>query len=808
MTNLALISPVMVFSLGGWGWLWAGGAAANPIIPDTGSATQITQSGNEFTITGGVPSADGQALFHTFAEFGLSQAQIANFLAQPDVRSILGSVVGGEASYIDGLLRVTGSPADLYLINPAGILFGPNAQLDLAGSFAATTASGIQFDDAMFNLLGSNDYGQFAGAPTGFVFAEAAGAVVNGADLTVSAGEAITLMGGQVINTGTLTAPSGEITIAAIPEANLVRISQADLALSLEFATVPNAGEVALPFTPLTLPELLTGGGAVLATEVVVTPEGTIALVNSALTIADLPGSAIAAGPLDSSGTVGGDITVVGDRVSLVQADVDASGTLGGGIVRLGGDWQGQSTLPGSRLTYGDGGSAIAADATLVGDGGTVILWSDGATGFFGKVSAQGGAQGGDGGFVEVSGAQSLAFRGAVNTEAPAGQPGTLLLDPVDIQILNGTADGNDSDGFATLLSDTDSPLAAALPTIIYESELEGLAGDTAVTLRASNNIAISDLADNELLFQTGTGAIRFEAGNGFSMTATDTLVAPGRDVVIVAGGSLVAGSIFTFEVPDNDDGSITLVGSEIQVGVLNALQPTPITTLGNGGNISRVSLESTQGGIVVDSLLSGSGGIVVNSAGRFRAEGTVEVAARPEKADASIVNDFTLSILAAVPLNPAEELATAGLNQAQTEAFLQPRSLVVRRGTRVDETTVRGVAIAFDLGNLLPPLPLDFVIGPNTGGGIPLAPGKNGTVGGVFRTRPDRTLVTSFENQTFLIDSTLVPDITVLDNLSEGQNENAAGESEPDTNATAAVLEICDENAGEPEERCEDERE
>ena len=808
MTNLALVSPVMVFSLGGLGWLWAGGAAASPIIPNTGSATQITQSGNEFTITGGASSADGQALFHTFAEFGLSQAQIANFLAQPDVRSILGSVVGGEASYIDGLLQVTGSPADLYLINPAGILFGPNAQLDLAGSFAATTASGIQFDDATFNLLGRHDYGQFTGAPTGFVFTEGAGAVVNGADLTVIAGEAITLMGGQVINTGTLTAPSGEITIAAIPDANLLRISQADMALSLEFATLPEAAAAALPFTPLTLPELLTGGGAALATEVVVAPEGTISLVNSALEIAALPGSAIAAGPLDTSGTAGGDITVVGDRVSLVQADIDASGTLGAGTVRLGGDFQGQPTLPGSHLTYVDGGSAISADATLVGNGGTVILWSDGATGFFGAVSAQGGAQGGDGGFVEVSGAQSLAFRGAVNTAAPVGQPGALLLDPVDIQILNGTADGNDSDGFATLLSDTDSPLASPLPTIIYESELEGLAGDTAVTLRASNNIAIADLADNELQFQTGTGAIRFEAGNGFSMTATDTLVAPGRDVAIVAGGRIVAGSIFTFEVPDNNDGSITLVGSEIHAGVLNALQPTPITTLGNGGNISRVTLEATQGDIVVDSLLSGSGGIVVNSAGRFRAEGTVDVAARPEKADASIVNDFTLSILAAVPLNPAEELATEGLNQAQTEAFLQPRSLVVRRGTRVDETTVRGVAIAFDLTNLLPPLPFDFVIGPDTGGGTVLPAGENGTVGGVFRTRPDRTLVTSFENQTFLIDSTLVPDITVLDNLSEGQNETAAGESEPAAAATTTVLEICDENAGEPEERCEDESE
>jgi filamentous hemagglutinin family protein len=207
---------------------------ATPITPAPNGTTQVEASGATFTITGGNLSADQQTLFHAFTEFGLTADQTAAFLAQPNVQSILGAITGGQASYIDGRLQVTGSAANLYLINPAGILFGPNAQLDLAGSFAATTASGVLFDAALFNVLGANDYSQLTGAPTGFAFTGEEGAIVNAADLAVMPGESITLVGGQVISTGTLTAPGGDITIAAIPDSNLVRISQADRVLSLE----------------------------------------------------------------------------------------------------------------------------------------------------------------------------------------------------------------------------------------------------------------------------------------------------------------------------------------------------------------------------------------------------------------------------------------------------------------------------------------------------------------------------------------------------------------------------------------------
>ena len=375
-----------------------------PIAPDPSGTTQVGQSGDVFSITGGSLSADQQTLFHAFTEFGLTADQTAAFLAQPNVQSILGTITGGAASYIDGRLQVAGSAANLYLINPAGILFGPNAQLDLAGSFAATTASGVLFDEALFNVLGANDYSQFVGTPTGFTFTGAEGAIVNAADLAVLPGESITLIGGQMISTGTLTAPGGEITIAAIPDSNLVRISQTDMALSLELASLPTAAPTTLPFEPLALPELLTGTDIGTATGITTNPDGTISLVNTA--VADAPGTAIAAGGLNTSGATGGDVTVVGDRVSLLSANIDASGDQGGGTVRIGGDLMGQLTLPGSTLTVIDAESAIAADARVDGDGGTVILWSDDTTAFAGDISAQGGPLGGNGGFVEVSGAR------------------------------------------------------------------------------------------------------------------------------------------------------------------------------------------------------------------------------------------------------------------------------------------------------------------------------------------------------------------------------------------------------------------
>ncbi|MEM8637251.1 MAG: DUF4347 domain-containing protein [Cyanobacteria bacterium P01_G01_bin.54] len=220
-----------------------------------GTGTVITIDGNQFKIEGGSLSGDGANLFHSFAQFGLSSQQVATFLSQPGIRNILGRVMGGDPSVIDGLLQVTGGNSNLYLMNPAGLVFGPNASLNVPGDFTATTANRIGFEDSWFNAVGSNDYQNLIGSPQSFAFLGAQpGAIINAADLSLKTRGNLSLSGGTVINAGTLKAPGGTLTVTAVPGEKLVRISQDGSLLSLEVPAAALAGGI----TPTDLPVLLT----------------------------------------------------------------------------------------------------------------------------------------------------------------------------------------------------------------------------------------------------------------------------------------------------------------------------------------------------------------------------------------------------------------------------------------------------------------------------------------------------------------------------------------------------------------------
>ncbi|MEN9218300.1 MAG: filamentous hemagglutinin N-terminal domain-containing protein [Gloeomargarita sp. DG_2_bins_126] len=107
-------------------------AALAQITPG-GSGTVVNQNGQQFNITGGTQA--GRNLFHTFQQFGLTQGQIANFFSNPAIVNILARVNGGSASYINGLIQVLGGNSNLFLMNPAGIVFGPHASLNVPAGF-------------------------------------------------------------------------------------------------------------------------------------------------------------------------------------------------------------------------------------------------------------------------------------------------------------------------------------------------------------------------------------------------------------------------------------------------------------------------------------------------------------------------------------------------------------------------------------------------------------------------------------------------------------------------------------------------
>src|SRR4028119_377047 len=369
------------------GWLSAAApeASAQPITPAAdGTNTVVTPNGNRYDISGGSLGGEGANLFHSFTEFGLSEGQTANFLTNPNIQNILGRITGGNPSLINGLIQVTGGNSNLFLMNPAGMIFGPDSSLNVPGSFNATTATGIGFgNNQWFSAIGNNNWATLIGKPNSFAFTNSpGGSIVNSGNLTVTPGESLSLVGGTVVNTGQLNAPGGNILISAVQDNNLVRISQAGNLLSLEIGPTATGGSLPNNWTQpvLSLPELLTGKGAAQATSLTVNPNGEVVLAGNAA-VPVTAGTTIASGTLNVSGDTGGNVNIRGEKVGVIAGNINASGINGGGKVLIGGDYQGLGTGPDALRTFVSTDSTINADAVSNGNGGRVIVWEGEPTG-------------------------------------------------------------------------------------------------------------------------------------------------------------------------------------------------------------------------------------------------------------------------------------------------------------------------------------------------------------------------------------------------------------------------------------------
>lgn len=531
--------------------LTAATAQAQQIIPANDSTnTIVTPNGNRLDITGGQTSSNGANLFHSFQEFGLTPEQIANFQANPNLQNILGRVTGGNASIINGLIQVTGGTANLYLMNPAGFVFGPNASLNVPGAFTATTANGIAFGNSWFNATGANNYSVLVGNPTGFAFTMSQpGAILNAGNLAVADGQSLSLLGGTVVNTGTLTAPAGQILVTSVPGENWVRLSQPGNLLSLEIqpsaanSNQPNNWTIPIP----SLPELLTVGN----TGLTANPDGTVKLSASNTTIPTTPGTTIVSGKVDASGSTGGKVNILGQQVGLVDANINASGNNGGGTVLIGGDYKGQGTVPTATNTYVDSKSVIAADSNLNGDGGRVITWANDTAQFLGKITARGGVNSGNGGFVEVSGKNFLTFNGQVDTSAANGTLGTLLLDPSTLRIIDAAAGGT----FDGTPSNIPFGLADNGANTISWGALSTAGAN--IDLQATGNITIDPITGNTPGVTTAAGVATLNLGSGgnFRLTSqngavtfantSNTINTTGGNIFI-SGASLSLGNLNT----------------------------------------------------------------------------------------------------------------------------------------------------------------------------------------------------------------------------------------------------------------------
>jgi filamentous hemagglutinin family protein len=200
------------------------------VMPDqtlpAGERSQVSGDPN-FQIDGGATRSNN--LFHSFQQFSIPTGGSASFNNAANITNIITRVTGSNGSNIDGLLRANGT-ANLFLINPNGIVFGANAQLQIGGSFLASTANRLKFADG-FEFSTTADQTPpllTISAPIGLQYGTRPGEVRSqSAILQVPNGRTLNLTGGNVaIDGGQLLAPGGRVELAGVAAAGEVGLTQ------------------------------------------------------------------------------------------------------------------------------------------------------------------------------------------------------------------------------------------------------------------------------------------------------------------------------------------------------------------------------------------------------------------------------------------------------------------------------------------------------------------------------------------------------------------------------------------------------
>ena len=570
-------------------------SAQAQIIPSPDrTGTIVNTQGNQINITGGTQA--GANLFHSFRDFNLTSSQIANFLSNPQTQNILARINGGNPSVINGLLQVTGGNSNLFLMNPSGIIFGQNARLNVTASFTATTANSIGFgNNNVFNNLGDNNFSALTGNPDSFIFnTNHAGSIVNTGSLSVGNGQNLSLIAGNTINTGRLTAPGGEIQLLAVPGTDRVRLTQPGQVLSLEFVP-PINNEI----RALDLPALLTGNNLA---GIQLNETGQVQVAGTNLP--NQQGLAIASGRIDVSSSTGngGVVQILGNRVAALNSRINANGATGGGTVRLGGEYLGgrdTGIAPALRFnsqrTLVDRNSLIRANATTSGEGGRVIVWANQNTGYFGRITGRGAT--GRGAFVEISGRENLAFDGRVEIPGANGLLGSLLLDPTNITIVAGANNSQPDDSQVNLDA---TILSGDLPAnmTISAGALGAIPGATAINITATGNIDFN----SNLTLLGGAGDVSFSAATITSSSAF-TFNTNGRNLSIVAESINAPNlSFHTFSNLLSLSGNIEVTANTGNLIVGNVI--TGDTTLANT-NSGLINLNALQGNITAGFILA-----------------------------------------------------------------------------------------------------------------------------------------------------------------------------------------------------------
>ena len=300
------------------------------ISADGSTSTTVNTNGNVSTITAG-EQAEGN-LFHSFSDFSVPSGSEAFFDNAVSIDNIISRVTGGNISNIDGLIRANGS-ANLFLVNPAGIVFNDGASLDIGGSFYGSSADSILFPDGTeFSASNPVEPVLTINAPIGLNFRDNPGNIaVNGSTISVPSGQSLNLVGGEIeIDAASLNAPEGTINLAGVATAGTVTFTEssfdfsdptfADISLSNGTTLNVNqggSGAIAVDANNLTLSDgSILNGGIDSATSTSQTQAGDVT-INATENLALRSGSLIRNNLSTISSGSGGDISIAAKNLSL-----------------------------------------------------------------------------------------------------------------------------------------------------------------------------------------------------------------------------------------------------------------------------------------------------------------------------------------------------------------------------------------------------------------------------------------------------------------------------------------------------------
>ncbi|HEX2923675.1 MAG TPA: filamentous hemagglutinin N-terminal domain-containing protein, partial [Chloroflexota bacterium] len=518
---------------------------------------------------------------------------------QPGTNSIsLNRVIGADISTIYGQLQANGQ---VWLINPNGVIIGPGAQVNTAGFLASTLGiTNENFMDGKYVFSGPSS---------------SIAKIINQGTITSTDGGYVALLAPKVRNEGTILANLGQVALASGSEITLNFSGNSLINLVIDKATdnalVENAGKIMADggqvlLSAKTASDVLknvVNNTGIIEARSLVNREGKIVLDGGDAGITANSGTLNVSSA--EAGAKGGSVSVLGKNVALYDGtNIDASGDAGGGTVLIGGNYQGKGPERNASQTYVAKNAVIKADATGKGDGGKVIVWSDNATKFYGSISAKGGAQGGNGGFVETSGKKTLTVGGTVDAGAPAGIGGSWLLDPNNITITNAVGNTN---------IDPANPFNSTGDDAVVSASVLGAALTNGTNVKVQTTSAGGDTQNGDI---TVDAAVTASLAAGQS--ATLNLNAQG-DIAFTASGSINNGAgALNVNLNSGMDSSLTTPGTN--ASSITMASGSSITT--GGGNVTATAgKDITIGGTVN----AGSGTVALNF-GKQGSGGTLDL--------------------------------------------------------------------------------------------------------------------------------------------------------------------------------------